>query len=106
VRKVLIVSSDKMFASLVERQLGESLEVHAAATDAAAFALLDAYTYACVVVDLCSHPLAISVNAVTVPVVALVPVAGNVPLPPNAVACASDENYLQRVAEAVKAAAK
>jgi hypothetical protein len=106
VRKVLIISSDKMFASLVERQLGDAFEVHAAATDAAAFALLDAYSYACVVVDLCSHPLAISVKAVTVPVVALIPAAGDVPLPPNAVACANDEDYLRRIAESVKAAAK
>src|SRR5450759_4491208 len=50
-RNILIVSSDYTFASLVERELGPDFEIHAAATDIAAYALMDAYTYECVVID-------------------------------------------------------
>jgi hypothetical protein len=94
-----------MFASLLERQLGDVYEVHAAATEAAAFALLDAYSYSCVVVDLCSHPLAISVNAVTAPVVALVPRDATAGLPPNVIGCINDDKYLDHVVEAVRSCA-
>lgn len=102
VPKLLIVSSDKVFASLLERQLGDAFEVHAASTDQAAFALLDAYSYACVVIDLCSHPPVISVHAVTVPVVALVPPGSETRVPANVIACANDEQYIERIVEAVK----
>ena len=94
-----------MFASLLERQLADVYEVHAAATETAAFALLDAYAYSCVVVDLCSHPLAISVKAVTVNVVALVPRDAMADLPPNVIGCINDEKYITRVVDAVKACA-
>ncbi len=105
-RKLLIISSDRVFASLVDRQLGEAFEVHAAATEPAAFALLEAYAYAGVVIDLCSHPVAISVNAVTAPVIALVPAGAETPLPPNALACKKDEEYIDRIVEAVKTTAR
>ncbi len=102
VPKLLIVSSDKVFASLLERRIGDTFEVHAAATGEAAFALLDAYSYACVVIDLCSHPPVISVHAVTIPVVALVPQGSEIHVPASVIACANDEQYVERVIEAVK----
>lgn len=73
---VLIVSSDDTFASELERELGASFVVHAAATDTAAFVLLDAYSYACVVADVSAQSLAgsatissLHLNALTVPIV-------------------------------------
>lgn len=51
VQHVLVMSSDDIFASLLERELGKGFELHAAASGAAASMLLDAYTYSCVVVD-------------------------------------------------------
>jgi len=51
-RTILFVSSDRSAASVLEQHLSPEFEVHAAATHAAASALMDAYPYHCVVVDL------------------------------------------------------
>lgn len=50
-RRLLFVSTDRTAASFLEHRLSPEFEVHAAATGEAAFALMDAYAYACVIVD-------------------------------------------------------
>ena len=113
-RRILFVSSDEVAASLLERQLVPEFEVHSAATDEAAFALLDAYVYACVVVDLCARSTAgagaastIHLNAVTTPVIAIVPRDAESLLPQNAIACVNDEDSMARlIAEIRQSASK
>lgn len=108
-RRILFVSSDSVAASFLERQLGSGFEVHAAATDEAAFALLEAYRYDCVIVDLCARSTAgpaiastIHLNALTAPVVAIVPAEAETLLPANAVACVNDADAMTRLVAAVR----
>ncbi len=108
IEKILFISSDAVAASLLERQLGGSFDVHSAATDAAAFALLDAYLYCCVIVDLCARSLAgpetastIRLNAITAPVIAIVPAGAETVLPENSVACVNDETAMERLVNAI-----
>ena len=74
-QNVLIVSSDNTFASFLEQELGPDFDVHSAATDIAAFALMDAYTYDCIIVDLSARSSAgsatvsgLQLNALTIPI--------------------------------------
>ncbi len=106
---MLFVSSDHVAASVLERQLGSGYEVHSAATDDAAFALLDIYRYDCVVVDLCPRSNAgaqafssIHLNALTTPVIAIVPAGGETILPPNTTACLNDDETIARLAAIVR----
>jgi hypothetical protein len=108
-RKILIVSSDYTFASLVERELGPDFEIHAAATDIAAYALMDAYTYECVVIDLSARSVAgsatvsgLRISALTIPVVALVPPGSEDRLPPGAIACISDADPIPYLARMIR----
>lgn len=108
-KNVLVVSSDYTFASVLERQLGPDVDVHAAATDVAAFALLDAYAYECVVVDLSARSVAggatvsgLRLSALTVPVVALVPPDSETVLPEGAVACVNARDPIPRLAAMVR----
>jgi ActR/RegA family two-component response regulator len=114
VRKhVLIVSSDYTFASVLERHLGTDFDVHAAVSDVAAFALLDSYVYVCVVVDLSARSVAgratvssLRLNALTIPIVALVPTRLESVLPEHAVAIVNDPDPIPRLAAAVRSAVK
>jgi ActR/RegA family two-component response regulator len=114
VRKhVLIVSSDYTFASVLERHLGTDFDVHAAVSDVAAFALLDSYVYVCVVVDLSARSVAgratvssLRLNALTIPIVALVPTGLESVLPEHAVAIVNDPDPIPRLAAAVRSAVK
>jgi ActR/RegA family two-component response regulator len=100
---VLIVSSDPTFASVLERQLGADFDVHAAATDDAAFVFLDSRSCACVVIDLCAQPAStLRLNALTIPTVALVPAEAETLVPENAIACVNDEQHLKRLVAAVR----
>jgi CheY-like chemotaxis protein len=108
-RRILFVSSNAVAASVLEQHLGSDFEVHSAATDDAAFALLEAYTYACVVVDLCARSVAgaetastIRLNALTPPVIAIVPAGAETVLPENTVACINDEQQMTHLVDAVK----
>jgi DNA-binding response OmpR family regulator len=108
-KSLLVVSSDSTFASLLERELGPPFEVHSASTDLAAFALLDSYTYACVVVDLSAQSVAgratltsLHLNALAVPVVALVPRGVDASLPDRAIVCAPDHDPIFHLAKAVR----
>ncbi|MGZ5492331.1 MAG: hypothetical protein ACXW3E_01905 [Thermoanaerobaculia bacterium] len=110
---VLIVSSDYTFASVLERHLGTDFDVHAAVSDVAAFALLDSYAYVCVVVDLSARSVAgratvssLRLNALTIPIVALVPTGLENVLPEHAVAIADDSDPVSRLAAAVRSAVK
>lgn len=96
-RNVLVVSSDYTLASFLEQELRGRFDVHAAATDVAAFALLDSYSYECVVVDLSARSVAgsatvssLRLNALTIPVVALVPAGSETVLPENAITCINE----------------
>ena len=107
--RVLFVSSDHVAASVLERQLGAGYEVHSAATDESAFALLDIYRYDCVVVDLCARSSAgaqafsaIHLNALTTSVIAIVPSGGETILPPNTFACLDDDETIVRLAAIVR----
>jgi ActR/RegA family two-component response regulator len=114
VRKhVLIVSSDHTFASVLERHLGTDFDVHAAVSDVAAFALLDSYAYVCVVVDLSARSVAgsatvstLRLNALTIPIVALVPTGVESVLLEHAVAIVNDTDPIPRLAAAVRSAVK
>lgn len=108
-RNVLIVSSDYTFASVLERELGGDVDIHSAATDIAAFALLDAYSYGCVVIDLSARSVAgsatvsgLRLSALTIPVVALVPPNSETVLPEGAVACINDADPIPRLADMVR----
>jgi DNA-binding response OmpR family regulator len=108
-RHVLIVSSDYTFASVLERELGSEFDVHSASSDLAAFALLDSYTYVCVVVDLSARSVAgsatvssLRLNALTIPIVALVPEGVESVLPENAVAVVNDRDPIPQLAATVK----
>jgi DNA-binding response OmpR family regulator len=110
-QNVLIVSSDHTFASLLERELGTPFEVHSASTDLAAFALLDSYSYACVVIDLSAQSVAgtatisrLQLNALTVPVVALVPSKAGIEIPERAIVCAPGHDPVASVTAAVREA--
>jgi DNA-binding response OmpR family regulator len=110
-KNILIVSSDYSFASLVERELGPDFEIHAAATDIAAYALMDAYAYACVVIDLSARSVAgsatvsgLRISALTIPVVALVPPGSEDRLPPGAIACISDADPIPYLARMIREA--
>lgn len=110
-RKILIVSSDPTFASLVERELGPDFDIHSAATDIAAYALLDAYAYECVVIDLSARSVAgsatvsgLRISALTIPVVALVTPGSEDRLPPGAIACISDADPIPHLARLVREA--
>ena len=112
-RNVLIVSSDYSFASLLERELGGEFEVHSAATDIAAFALLDAYSYGSVVIDLSSRSVAgsatvagLRLSALTLPVVALVPPGSETVLPDRALVCVTDSDPIPRLAALVREATR
>lgn len=108
-KHVLIVSSDYTFASLLEQALGPDFDVHSAATDIAAFALMDAYSYDCIVVDLSARSSAGSatvsgmrLNALTIPVLALVPPGAENDLPPGTLACLNRDEPIPRLAEMVR----
>ena len=108
---ILIVSSDSTFASLLERELGTDFDIHAAATDIAAYALLDAYSYACAVIDLSARSVAgsatvsgLRLGALTIPVVALVPPGNEDLLPAGAIACISGIDPIPNLARMVKSA--
>ena len=108
-RNVLIVSSDYTFASLLERELGPDFDIHAAATDVAAFALMDAYAYACIIIDLSARSLAgsatvsvVQPDALTMPVVAMVPPGRQDLVPPGAIGCTNDADPIPRLAEMVR----
>lgn len=110
-RNVLIVSSDHTFASFLERELGADYDVHSAVTDIAAFALMDAYSYDCVVIDLSARSLAgsatvsgLRLNALTIPVLALVPPGREDLAPPGAIQCVNDADPIPRLAEMVRKA--
>jgi hypothetical protein len=105
---VLIVSSDQSFASVLERHLAADFEIDAAPTDEAAFALLDRKRFKCVVIDLCAQSGAstIRLNALTIPTVALVPADAETIVPENAIACVNDEQQMNRVVSAVRAACR
>jgi|SRR4029079_10990515 len=112
-RKILIVSSDYSFASILERELGSDYEVHSAATDIAAFALLDMYQYGCLVIDLSSRSIAgsatvagLRLSALTLPVVALVPPRSEITLPERSLVCVADGDPIPRVAALVREAAR
>ncbi len=112
-RNVLVISSDYSFAGVLERELGAAFDVHSASTDVAAFALLDAYSYVCVVVDLSARSIAggaavspLRLNALTIPVVALVPADVETVLPEKAIACVNDHDPIPRLAEAVRGVAR
>jgi DNA-binding response OmpR family regulator len=112
-RKILIVSSDYSFASVLERELGADFEIHSAATDIAAFALLDAYSYSCVVIDLTARSVAgsatvsgLRLSALTIPVVALVPTGTEVALPDRALICVADSDPIPRLAAMIRVATK
>lgn len=109
-KNVLVVSSDYTLASLLETHLNGVADVHAAASDVAAFALLDSYSYACVVVDLSARSVAgsatisgLRLSALTVPVVALVPPESETVLPAGATACVNQNEPIPRVAKLVAA---
>lgn len=88
---------------MLERHLVQEFEVHSAATDDAAFALLDAYAYACVVVDIRAHSFTgIRLNAITTSVIAIVPPNAESVLPPNAVACVADENVTEQLVSLIR----
>ncbi len=70
-RHILVVSSDNTFASLLERELGGDFEIHPAVSNVAANALLDAYSYSCVVAD--GTVANLRLNELTVPVITLPP---------------------------------
>jgi DNA-binding response OmpR family regulator len=106
---VLIVSSDYTFASFLERELGPDFDIHSAATDIAAYALMDAYSYACIVIDLSARSLAgsatvsgLRLGALTIPIVALVPPGSVNVLPENAIICISDSDPIPRLAQMVR----
>ena len=108
-RNVLIVSSDYTFASLLERELGPDFDVHSAATDIAALALMDAYSYTCVVIDLSARSVAgsatvsgLRLNALTIPIVALIPPGGETMLPQGARMCINDADPIPRLAKMVR----
>jgi len=108
-RNVLIVSSDSTFASLLARELGPDFDVHSAATDIAAFALMDAYVYGCVVLDLSARSLAgsasvsgLHLDALTIPVVALIPPGGENMLPLRSMACVNEGDPIPRLAKMVR----
>jgi DNA-binding response OmpR family regulator len=108
-KNVLIVSSDYTFASFLEQELGPDFDVHSAATDIAAFALMDAYTYDCVVVDLSARSSAGSatvsgmhLNALTIPLFALVPPGEEKAVPPGAAACINRDDPIPRLANMVR----
>lgn len=108
-KHVLIVSSDYTFASFLEQELGPDFDVHSAATDIAAFALMDAYSYDCIVIDLSARSSAGSatvsgmrLNALTIPILALVPPAGEQTLPPGATACINRDEPIPRLAAMVR----
>ena len=112
-KNVLIVSSDSTFASILERGIGTEFEVHAAVSDLAAFALLDSYVYVCVVVDLSARSVAgsatvssLRLNALTIPIVALVPTGLESVLPEHAVAIVNDADPIPRLVAAVRSAVK
>ena len=88
---------------MLERHLVPEFEVHSAATDDAAFALLDAYAYACVVVDMRAHSFTgIHLNAITTPVIAIVSRDAESVLPPNAIACVDDDDSMTRLIAAIR----
>ncbi len=108
-RNVLVVSSDHTFASVLERELGPDFDIHSAATDIAAFALMDAYSYACIVIDLSARSLAgsatvsgLRMNALTIPILALVPPGAEDVLPAGAIACVNDADPIPRLAKMVR----
>jgi hypothetical protein len=110
-KNILIVSSDDTLASVLEHRLGNDFDVHAAVSDVAAFALLDSYVYVCVVVDLSARSVAgsetvsgLRLNALTIPLVALVPIGLEIVLPERAVAIVDDTDPIPRIAAAVRAA--
>lgn len=110
-KNVLIVSSDYTFASFLEQELGPDFDVHSAATDIAAFALLDAYAYDCIVIDLSARSPAGSatvsgmrLNALTIPLLALIPPGGEDTLPPGAIACVNRDEPVPRLAAMVRKA--
>jgi ActR/RegA family two-component response regulator len=107
-KSVLIVSSDSIFASLLGRALGDGFDVHSAASDEAAFALLDSYSYACVVADLTAQSVAgratvsrFRLNSLTIPVVALVPPHVETVVPACVVTRVSEGDPLPRLVEAI-----
>ena len=109
-KNVLVVSSDYTFASILERQVGDDIDVHSATSDVAAFALLDSYSYACVVIDLSARSVAggatvsgLRLSALTVPVIALVPPNSETVLPAGAIACVNDHDPIGKIADLVRA---
>jgi len=110
-KNILIVSSDPTFASLVERELGPDFEIHAAATDIAAYALMDAYNYECLVIDLSARSIAgsatvsgLRISSLTIPVVALVLPGSEDRLPPGTIACISDADPIPYLARMIREA--
>ena len=102
-RKVLFVSSDHVAASFLERQLGTGYEVHSAATEDAAFALLEIYAYSWVILDLSLHAFsAIHLNALTTHVAVIVPRGSETVLPPDAIVCVQDDDTFARVAAMIR----
>lgn len=65
--------------------------------------------YRCVIVDLCARSQAgpesastIRINALTAPVVAIVPAGAETVLPENAVACVNDDAGMNRLLQVVR----